>query len=441
VAKAVIMPRFGMTQEEATIVRWLVQEGDHVEVEDPIAEVTTDKVNMEVPAPAEGLIGGLRFSEGDTVPVTTIIAYILGEGETPPLDDPVDEPEMPEHTEEPSPSHGLSAPASPLAQRIAAAENIPLEAVRGTGRDGRIRRADVERTLIEQTGGPRESKGGRVRATPAARRLAHELQLPLDQIEGSGPAGRVQAEDVRMHVTAGPQAGEVHPLEPLVRPLTGMRKTIAERMQASAQEAPHISFDVRADMSRVHAFRRRVNDQLPVDQEKVSLTALLVKLTAWALQRHPYMNAHLRGDSLMLFPEVHIGVAVDIPDGLIVPVIRNAHEKGLFHIGRDLLDLTQRARQSRLRPEDVENGTFTLSNLGMFGVDRFTAIINPPQVGILAVGRIIPEFVPDEAGLPVLRPQLALTLSADHRAVDGVQAARFLADLRAAIEEPANTLL
>jgi pyruvate dehydrogenase E2 component (dihydrolipoamide acetyltransferase) len=445
VAKPVIMPRFGMTQEEATIVEWLVKEGDYVEPDDPIAEVTTDKVNMEVPAPAEGYLGGIRYKVGDTVPVTKVIAYILEEGEQAPAFEIEAPPSV--ETAQPVPaSQTAPAPeglkASPVAKRVADAKGVPLAEVPGSGRDGRITRADIESYLTTGPGLVSEPLG--VRATPAARRVAREQQINLRFIQGSGPRGRVQEADVegfQAAPTPTPAPAYVVGGEPVLVPLEGMRKTIADRMQSSAQQAPHISFSLDADMSRAIAFRESVNERLPSGQIKVSMTALIVKLTAWALRRHPLMNAYMREDGVLLLPHVNVGVAVALESGLIVPVVRDADLKGLYQIANDLDDISQRARAGQLMPDDVADGSFTLSNLGMFGIDRFTAIINPPQTGILAVGRTIERFVPDAQGQPILKPMMSITLSADHRAVDGVQAGRFIADLREALEEPANVML
>jgi pyruvate dehydrogenase E2 component (dihydrolipoamide acetyltransferase) len=444
VAKPVIMPRFGMTQEEATIVEWLVKEGDYVEPDDPIAEVTTDKVNMEVPAPAEGYLGGLRYNVGDTVPVTQVIAYILAEGEQapPPESDP--KPQVEAATEEPE-KPTVPAPEgvkiTPVAMRVAEAQSVPLAEVTGSGSDGRITRADVEAYLsTDVTAVPVDS--ATVRATPAARRVARERRLDLSHIPGSGPRGRVQEADVLGFApTAIPTPSFSVTGEPVLVPLEGMRKTIADRMQASAQEAPHITFTLDVDMSRAIAFRKSANERLQQDQTKVSMTALIVKLLAWALRRHPFMNAYMRQDGILLLPNVNIGVAVALESGLIVPVVRDADQKGLYLLAQEITDISERARTGQLLPDDVSDGSFTLSNLGMFGIDQFSAIINPPQVGILAVGRTIDKFIPDEHGQPVLRPMMSITLSADHRAVDGAQAGAFIADVRAALEEPASVML
>jgi pyruvate dehydrogenase E2 component (dihydrolipoamide acetyltransferase) len=446
VAKPVIMPRFGMTQEEATIVKWLVKEGDRVEPDDPLAEVTTDKVNMEVPAPAEGILGGIRYVEGDTVPVTRVIAYILQEGESPPEYEPEPEAESTgEQASAPEPVPAAGIKASPLARKVAEKQGVPLGEVRGSGSDGRITRQDVESYLETASPAAPGLEGGKVRASPAARRAARERNVPLRILQGSGPRGRIQEADVL--ASTGMAASHIpfeRPVfaggEPILVPLEGLRKTIADRMQASAQNAPHITFDVRADMTRAIEFRGFANERAPQGL-KVSMTALLVRIVSSSLRRHRGMNAHMSEEGILLMPNINIGVAVAIEEGLIVPVVHDADQKSLYQIAAEVNDFSERARAGKLLPDDVAGGTFTISNLGMFGIDRFTAIINPPQVGILAVGKTEPRFVPDAEGMPVVRPMMTLTLSADHRALDGAQAARFLADVRDAIIEPASIML
>lgn len=434
-AKEVIMPRFGMTQEEATILQWHVQEGDYVEADDPLAEVETDKVNMQVPSPADGYLGGIRYGEGDTVPVTKIIAYILAEGEKAPAEPPASEVEEAGETaprERPEP--GAPA-ATPVARRLAEAEGINLTEITPTGQRGQRTRKDIERYLAEE--GQGDVRPEKVRATPAARRIAEGAQIELAHVEGRGPRGRVQAADVEEHLRLiGAVPGVSPDGAPQAIPLAGLRKTIAERMQASAQEAPHITFSIDVEVDRFLGVRAALNDRIQEGEQRISVTALLIKAVAWALQQHPQMNALLKGEEILLMPEVNVGVAVSLPNGLIVPVVKSPDRKGLRQLAGELSDLQSRAKSDDLRPDDVIDGTFTISNLGMFGVDRFTAILNPPQVGILAVGRTARRLVPDDDDQPVARTQMTLTLSADHRAVDGAVAARFLQDLRAALEEP-----
>lgn len=460
-AKAIIMPKFGMTQEEATIVRWLKQEGERVEPGDPICEVTTDKINMEVEAPGEGVLGGIRFGEGQVVPVTEVIAYLLAEGEAPPPVGPTLASgaarlpaESPPPVPTPQPGTGLqpgaeqkpaSLPqrATPLARRVAEAEAIELAGLAGSGPKGLITRRDVERLLAARGSAPEAAEaGGKRRASPAARRLARQFQVDLATVAGSGPRGRVQAADVLAAAAArqatdrapAPAAGLLQAGQPEVIPLEGMRRTIALRMQTSAQQAPHIMLSLEIDMGRALALREQFNARLAGGKPLLSVTAMLVKACAAALREHPLLNSYFREDRILVMPQVNVGVAVALEEGLIVPVVRNADEKGLLQIAQEVNDLSQRARQGRLHPQEVADGTFTLSNLGMFGIDHFTAIINPPQVAILAVGRIARRFVPDEAGQPAARSMMTVTLSVDHRVVDGAGGARFLVTLREVLE-------
>ena len=485
-AKDVIMPKFGFTQETAELLRWLKQPGDPVEQGDPIAEVTTDKVDMEVEATASGVLADLRFKAGDVVPVTAVIAVIRERGEE-------DREQKTEDREQKTADGGqrtqdggqrtedgerrtadggprtedreqrteAKGRVTPVAARLAQDHGVEPSQLGGTGLGGRITRGDVQAYLATKPpeGAAQATDAGSapdtVRAVPAARKLAQSLGVDLADVPGSGPQGRVQSGDVRAtHAALTSSASLAEPPPPntdlpagvtRVIPLVGMRRTIAQRLQQSYQQAPHITFDVDADVTAAEALRRHPHaglvrgGDLPWSSEsgpRISLTAVLVRACAWALRRHPLLNSRLVGESIEVLADVHIGVAVALDDGLMVPVVRDADRKGILQIASEISDLASRARSGSLRPDDVSGGTFTISNLGMFGVDRFTAILNPPQTGILAVGQVRRQFVPDEQDRPVVRPLMALRLSADHRVVDGAVAARFLSDLRAAVEQP-----
>jgi pyruvate dehydrogenase E2 component (dihydrolipoamide acetyltransferase) len=291
----------------------------------------------------------------------------------------------------------------------------------------RVTKADIEFYLQRK-----DSRDGRVAipATPAARRIAREQGLDITFVPGSGPGGRVQAEDVKAF-SALPEstARQVSTSEEVV-PMVGIRKTIAERMQASFQEAPHIALSVEVDVKQLEAVREGMNEiAQSQDEERVSLTALLVRIVAWGLSRNPFINSTLDGDGIKLLSEVNIGVATAIDDGLIVPVIRSADTKSVSKINEELKDLSQRARAGTLTLEEVKGGTFTISNLGMFGINQFRAIINPPESAILAVGNVVrkPVVINDQDEVAV-RPMMVMTLSADHRVIDGVTAAKFLSN-------------
>lgn len=430
-AKAVIMPRFGMTQEEATIVRWIVQNGEQVEYGDPLCEVTTDKVNMEVEAPADGILDGIRYAEGETVAVTEIIAFVLAEGESVPEIDRPSSPKREKTVPHHSASRGKAVKATPVARRMADQENIELDAIPGSGNGGKITQQDV-RNYLDQHVVKAAAGGRKLRASPSARRIARQEGIDLNQIQGSGPGGRVQGWDLDQVTLASlPYATGS---QTAVMQLEGMRRTIAERMQASWQTIPHINFSQEIEMSRAIAMRQEMNTRPDVEKPVISISTVLVKACAAALKQHPLLNSYFREDKILVQPDVNVGLAVALEQGLIVPVVHQADQKNLFQIGAEISELTKRAREGGLRPQDVMDGTFTISNLGMFAVDQFSAIINPPQVAILAVGRTAERFVPDESRRPVLRPMMTVTLSADHRVVDGAEAARFLSTFQGILE-------
>lgn len=424
----VIMPKFEMAQESGKILRWLKREGETVAKGEAILEVETDKVAMEVEAPASGTLIGIRASPGEVVPIGEPIAYILLPGE------------VWSEAPAPSPLPSPAAPrATPLAERLAQAHGLDLSAVPGTGPGGRVTKADVEAYLARQEVG--EAYEGKVKAVPAARRLARELSVDLRKVEGTGPGGRIQSADVLRAAAGMQRIAEVEALPRMaVRrrvPLTGMRRAIAERMTRSVREAPQFTVSIDVVMDRALG----VVEDLSAWAERavgvrVTLTALLIRACAWALRQHPALNATLEGEEILEWEDVNIGVAVAVPEGLVVPVVPAADRKGLTEIARELEEKAARAREGRLRPEDLQGGTFTISNLGMYGVDRFTAILNPPQAAILAVGRVARRPVVGEGDRVEVRSMATLTLTADHRIVDGAQAARFLEDLRIALERP-----
>ncbi|MEM6527471.1 MAG: 2-oxo acid dehydrogenase subunit E2 [Chloroflexota bacterium] len=438
----------------------------------PLADVETDKVNMEVEATSDGTVFHLMYDVGDDVPVTEVIAFLLAPGEAEPTDwtpppqvhlnksDSAPAPAAPPPADPapsaPAPTNGSGdVAASPVARRIADEHNVDLSGVSGSGPKGRITRKDVEAAMVSPApvnGGPVKLAHGKVPATPAARRIAGELGVDITTITGSGPDGRIQGDDVRAAAarpSPAPQQATLKPptpeqirkadptypfaaSEPEVIPLKGMRKRIAERMQASFRDAPHIFFDATVDMRGILALRQRIKAQ----DEKLSVTSVIVKACAWTLMQHPMMNATFDGQSITVWDAAHVGVAVALDNGLIVPVVHNADKLPLRQIQQQITDVAGRARDGKLMPDDMQGGTFTVSNLGMFGVDRFTAIVNPPQVAIVAVGRTVEQFVPDENGNPVLVPQMSITVSADHRVVDGAQVGQFIGDLHRVLEDP-----
>ena len=437
-----IMPKFDMDQEKATIISWSKKEGDFVKFDESVLTVETEKVAIDVPAPASGILASILFKDGDVVPVTNVIAFILREGETladlhkaalPPASS---KPEVaPVSQPVPTPQI-VSVNATPIAIRMAKEEGINLSNVPTSG--DRVTREDVERFIANQKIIGRVT----VPATPAARRVAREGGIALETVAGSGPRGRVQSADVLATVKSVPFPSATNEREAEVVPLTSIRRTIAERMQQSFQEAPHIALTVDVDMTEAENARKRFNTQAEKSgQPRITVTALIIKVVAWALVRNPYINASFNGDSISLWKDVNIGVATAVPQGLVVPVLKCADRLGVSEINLRLIELTDRARDNKLKLEDVQGGTFTISNLGSFGIRQFRAVINPPESAILAVGSVVrrPIVVDDQDQVEV-RPMLSLTLSADHRVIDGIVAARFLSDLVAGLESPAMLL-
>jgi pyruvate dehydrogenase E2 component (dihydrolipoamide acetyltransferase) len=406
-ATAVIMPKVDMVMETGTFIEWLRQEGDRVEKGDPLFEIMTDKASIEIESPASGILAGVTAKPDDVIPVTEVIAYILEPGEelqAVELEEAAPAPEpLPVEAAAPGPDHGRTR-ATPVARRLASQLGIDLTLVQGRGPRGRIHKADVL-AFVEG--------GAKVSAVPAAVEPSVSMAAPVAP-EVPLPSARQKA----------------------VVPLAGPRKIIAERMAYSAFTAPHITLTLSVDMSE--AARLRSHLWASIEQRtglRLSFTAILVRAVASTLPRHPYLNASLTGDEVVLWEDVHIGVATSIEDYLIVPVIREAQTKDLEQVVADLGDLVQRARAKRLAPSEMAGSTFTISNLGMFGIESFTAIINPPESAILAVGKIV-DTPKDVEGQIELRPMMHLTLSVDHRIVDGAGGARFLADLKSILENP-----
>ncbi len=445
-----IMPKVDMDQEKATIISWNKAEGDEIKQDETVLVVETDKVAIDVTAPATGTLVDVRFKEGDVVPVATVIAYVLTKGETmKDIPGHIATTAMESQTVPPTAADTpkVAASASPVALKVAQELGIDINEIPAP--TGRISREDVENFAKSVKDKSETTASGKIAATPAARRLAHEAGIALSTLAGSGPHGRLQAKDVikpveQPVVQTAPQTTIVSTGErpAKVIPLTNMRQKIAERLQASFRDIPHIFLTVEADVTRLEDARKRLNEIAARQSEnKISLTAMLVKVIAWALERNPYMNSSLVEKNVHLWEEINIGVATALDDGLIVPVIHNANHLSIRQISDAITDLSKRAREGKLSLGEIKSGTFTISNLGMYNIPHFTAVINPPECGILAAGAIVRKpVVVDEHDTVAVRPIITLTLSADHRIVDGVVAARFLNDMVQAIESPETML-
>ncbi len=422
----VIMPKVDMVMETGTFVEWLKKEGEHVNKGDPLFVIDTDKAAIEMESPGDGILAGVKAKLNDVIPVTEVIAYILAPGESMPTKN--------------VPQQVVTISAPPSVQLTTAIEPA---------------------VTVANAVSP-----DKVRVTPVARRLAHELHIDLNQIAGRGPRGRIHKADIlafqASHASVEcPNVPEVNQ-EPVVSaapvipapavlptsihlpdarrkqvvPLAGARKIIAERMAYSSSTIPHFTLSLRVNMTEAIRLREQVLEPLKVQTgQRVSFTAILARAVATVLPRHPYLNASLSDGNIILWDDIHLGIATSVEENLIVPVIREAQCKNLRQLVTALADLTDRARNRRLTPSEMTGSTFTISNLGMFGIESFTAIINPPEAAILAVGKMVDTPVKSAAGFE-FRPMIQLTASADHRIADGVYLARFLDELKTTLENP-----
>ena len=435
----VVMEALSPTMEEGRLVEWKKQEGDAVAVGDVLAEVETDKAVMELVARAGGTLLKQVIPAGTTVPVSDLVAVIGEPGED--VGDVGAAPKKPapkatkteEQATQPAPDRNrpASMPAAP-----------PAEAVtEGNGQQPAPRPA-------AQAQARGEPSGGRVKASPLARRMAAERGIDLASVSGSGPEGRVVARDLE-GAAARPPAAPAAPAAPARSPvpaapripaevpfadvpLTQIRKTIARRLSQSIGPIPTFYLTTEVDMERAGEAREAL---LAAGGEKVSFNDIIIKATAMALKRHPECNAWWQDDHIRYWNEVHVSMAVAIEDGLITPVIRHTDLKSLREIAAESRDLAGRARERKLKPEEYTGGTFSVSNLGMLDIDEFTAVINPPETGILAVGRMVQQPVVQD-GAVAIRRRMRLTMSCDHRVIDGATGARFLQTLKGMLENP-----
>jgi pyruvate dehydrogenase E2 component (dihydrolipoamide acetyltransferase) len=433
----VIMPKMGDAMEEGTLLKWLKSEGDEVSAGDPIAEIETDKVTLELEAEDSGTLAQLIASEGQDIPVGEAIAFIAGEGE-----------DVPERGDGAAQTQEEAEGGEAQAQTATETEAPEEDAAEEPRADGRAAgRAD-----------------GHFRASPIVRRLAEENNLDLSQIEGSGPAGRIVERDVRAAIESGtaqrvdgraeveaPEAAqptEVQGFQParvpeptgvpgtqLVEP-TRMMQVIAERMTEAKQHIPHFYATVEVRMDAALDLRKQLNAQLEAEGLKLSVNDLVMKACAVALRNYPNLNALWTTRGVELHETVDMAMAVALDAGLITPVIRDIGGKGLAAISREAKDLATRAREGGLKPEEYQGGTITVSNMGMFGVDSFTAIINPPQAAIVAVSSIEKRPSYDENGEVVPGSFMKLTLSADHRIANGRDGALYMAEVKKVLENP-----
>lgn len=421
----ITLPRLGQGMESGTIVRWLKAEGDAVRAGEPLYELDTDKVTQEVEAEADGTLVTIIVAEGE-VAVGTPIAVVAtdGAGQT-----PAGEPTAAQPAE---PAGEPAASTTPHPAAVAEAAPVPAQP------------AAVPPPAPAPPAPAVVSTGGRVKASPLARRIARERGVDIATVAGTGPDGRVVAGDVeRAPVAAARADAPGTPAQPMqdeveVVELTSIRRTIARRL-SEAWTAPVFQLGASAEMTETLALRETLVASTAEGDVKPTVNDLLVKLAAVALTRNPAVNAIFTGDQIHRYPSADVGIAVAAPQGLVVPVVRGADRLPVREIARVRADLVGRARDNKLTLADLEGGTFSISNLGMFGVESFTAVLNPPQVAILAVGAVKDEVVAVDGAVDVA-PLLRLTLTCDHRAIDGADGARFLQTLVALVEQPGLAL-
>lgn len=378
----VVMPRLSLTMKEGTVVQWFKQEGETVQKGEPLVEVLSEKVTYDVEAPNSGILRKILAVEGSDVPIDQAIGVIAAPDE--PLTEvetsaPISSPKVEPVTEAPKPEVETETPA-------------------------------------------------RLLASPAAKRLARELGVDLAQVKATGPEGRIVEEDVRGFAE---QTFMKRPRVKEVIPLVGIRKTTAERVSSSARTAPHSTITMEVDMANAIKLH---------EEAAFSYTDMLVKAVAMALREHPLLNSTLEGEQIKVFVDINVGIAVATEKGLVVPVVHNADKKTLTDIGSAIKDLTEKARQGKLSKENLAGGTFTITNLGMYGVDVFIPIINPPETAIIGVGRIAERLAP-VGNETKTKPVVQLSLSFDHRVVDGAPAAQFLQKVKHVLESELGTVL
>ncbi len=419
----ITMPRLSDTMEEGTIARWLKKPGDKVNKGDVLGEIETDKATMDLEAYESGILEQILVPEGETVPIGQAIAIVgTGAGVT----------QAPAPKQEPAAK--AAQPSAPVAQ--------PAPAV------------STERGAVAASGG---GDGTAVKASPLARRMAEEHGIDLRQLQGTGPAGRIVRDDIEdvleqraKPAPAAPAPAAPPPAAPAPQPsapspdtelvkLSRVQQIIARRLTESKQTIPHFYVSSEVDMTDILAMRQTLNANAGEEGVKVTVNDLIIKACALALEKFPEVNSSLKEDSFVRYKHINVGMAVDAPTGLVVPVIRDANTKGVRSIARETKALVAKARANKLTPTDLEGGTFSVSNLGMMDASNFIAVINPPQAAILAIAATRKQFVPI-GGQPVIRDMMTMTMSTDHRILSGAAVARFLQEVKRLLQTPYSLL-
>ena len=426
----ITMPRLSDTMQEGTIARWLKKAGDEIKKGDVLAEIETDKATMDLEAYEEGTLQQVLIQEGETVPVGQVVARI-GSG-----------------------SGVQQAEAAPVQQSVSTAEisgdgarakdATPVPSGKATAQD-----TSVQNTSSQTT----QNESGKIKASPLARRIAEEHNIDLSQVKGTGPGGRIVRDDIEDVLEQGipptPAPAQITPQQvaststdlseaELVK-LSRVQLLIARRLTESKQTIPHYYVSSEIDMTDMLVMRQTINANIGEDGVKITVNDLIVKACALALEKFPEVNSSLKEDHFVRYKHIHVGMAVDAPTGLVVPVIRDANTKGVRTIAREAKALIVKARNNKLAPADLEGGTFSVSNLGMMDASNFIAVINPPQAAILAIAATRKQFVPVD-GRPVIREMMTVTMSADHRVISGATVARFLQEVKQLLQNPYSVL-
>jgi len=450
----VIMPKLGLTMESGKIEKWHKKEGDKVETGDVLFEVMTDKVSLEVESYDSGILRKILKGEGDEVPVTEVVAFIgaadeeipESNGQAPDAETKTEEaPARPESESEAGAlTTGARVKISPLARKIAAENNIDISKVTGTGPRGRIVKEDIEKHIASAGSGEKQ----RIKISPLARKTAKELGVDWKAagMKGSGPGGRIVKEDIIAYSKKSDAASEAGAIPGELRigsktELAGMRKVIAERMSLSKSTIPHIVLNAKADTTNLIGFREQLKEGvLKKHGVKITFTDLILRAAAIALRENIEVNSSLQGNDYIIYDDVNVGMAVSVEGGLIVPTIFSCDRLGIIDIAKKRIELIEKARTNKFALEEIQGGTFTVTNLGMFGIRNFSAIINPPQAAILAVGKIYSEPAAID-GKVEIRSFMDVSVACDHRIIDGAIGAKFLQSIVKLLENPAMLVI
>lgn len=434
-ATNVLLPQWGMNMEDGTLTRWLVSEGDEIAEGQPLVEVETAKINSELESPATGVVYHIMAAEGSLVKVGELVAVIGEPGENPPRPEPgATSPggaRRRQRRRDARPTGGAARQVTPVARRLARDNDIDLDAVNGTGPRGRITEQDVRAAIEARQSRPR------VQVVPRARMLARQQEIDLADVAGSGPNGRITVADVERVISerdAVPARAEGE-----VVPLTGLRKIIADRMTMSVSTMAQVTLSTEADVTELLKLRESLVAEWRPHRIRPLDLDFIIAAVAGALKAHPRLNAHLVDGSVLLLKEVNIGIAVAVPDGLVVPVLKGADSLDMLGIAGQIRTLADKTRKNELGVDDMTGAGFTVTALSNYDIDVFTPIIDPPQVAILGLGRAIEKPVVVDGEI-VVRSMMHLSVTFDHRALDGVPVAEFIRTLKASLESPGELI-